>query len=172
MNIPEAISFLDASVPEPSRGLPEEVFLYISRTTPLINVDLLVQDEKGRTLLSWRNEKYTDVGWHVPGGIIRFKERLETRIQKVAETEIGTRVSFAPVPISINQMIHPHQKIRGHFISLLYQCFIPSTFVPPNHGLAFNDNGYIAWHNSCPEHVLEYHEIYRTFIDGRAPVKL
>jgi colanic acid biosynthesis protein WcaH len=163
MNIPEAISFLDASVPEPSRGLPEEVFLYISRTTPLINVDLLIQDEKGRTLLSWRNERYTGTGWHVPGGIIRFKENIETRIGKVAETEIGAEVSFDPVPLAINQMIHPHQEIRGHFISLLYKCFVKSAFVPENKGLSRNDHGYVAWHDSCPEPLFKYHEIYRGY---------
>ena len=144
LNISEAISFIDHQVPNPSEGLPDELFLYISRTTPLINVDLLIKDENGRTLLSWRNERYTGKGWHVPGGIVRFKENLETRIRKVAETEIGTDVSFDPIPITLNQIINPDQDIRGHFISLLYKCFLNGTFVPQNSGLCRNDNGYIA----------------------------
>lgn len=167
MNISDAISFLDLHVPNPSGGLPEELFLYISRTTPIINVDLLIKDENGRTLLSWRNEKYTGKGWHVPGGIVRFKEELETRIKKVAETEIGTDVSFDPSPITINQIINPEQDIRGHFISLLYKCFLNGTFVPKNSGRSKNDNGYIAWHDSCPHQLLKWHEIYRQFIDKK-----
>ena len=75
-------------------GLPDEVFYYISRTTPLVNVDLLIKDENGRTLLSWRNDRYAGKGWHVPGGIVRFKETLETRVQKVAEIEVGVNISF------------------------------------------------------------------------------
>jgi ADP-ribose pyrophosphatase YjhB (NUDIX family) len=165
LNILEAISFLDHQVPNPTEGLPEELFLYISRTTPLVNVDLLIKDEKGRTLLSWRNERYTGIGWHVPGGIIRFKEDLETRIRKVAESEIGTDVSFDPTPVAINQIINPGQAIRGHFISLLYKCFLSSTFVPHNRGLSRNANGYIAWHDSCPDPLFKFHEIYRDFID-------
>ncbi len=165
LTISEAISFIDHQVPNPSEGLPEELFLYISRTTPLINVDLLIKDENGRTLLSWRNERYTGKGWHVPGGIVRFKENLETRIRKVAETEIGTDVSFDPIPITLNQIINPDQDIRGHFISLLYKCFLNGTFVPQNSGLSRNDNGYIAWHDSCPRQLFKFHEIYRKIIN-------
>jgi ADP-ribose pyrophosphatase YjhB (NUDIX family) len=165
LNISEAISFLDHQVPNPAGGLPEELFLYVSRTTPLINVDLLVKDERGRTLLSWRNERYTDTGWHVPGGIIRFKENFETRIKKVATTEIGTDVTFDPIPIAINEIIHPNQAIRGHFISLLYKCFLDGSFVPQNKSLSINENGYISWHDSCPHELFKFHEIYRSFID-------
>jgi len=68
MNISKAISFLDYNVPNPTEGLPEELFLYITIITPLINVDLLIKDENGRTLLSLRDERYTGIGWHVPGG--------------------------------------------------------------------------------------------------------
>src|SRR4030042_2731238 len=79
LNIAEAIAALDRQVPNPSAGLPEELFLYISRTTPLVNVDLLIKDENGRTLLAWRDDQYSGKGWHVPGGIGRFKEPLERR---------------------------------------------------------------------------------------------
>lgn len=166
MNISEAIAFLDLEVANPAEGLPEELFLYISRTTPLINVDLLIKDERGRTLLSWRNEKYTGIGWHVPGGIVRFKEILETRIKIVAETEIGTEVRFDRTPLAIHQIIHPSQNIRGHFISFLYKCFLESTFIPQNNGLSRNDNGYLAWHDSCPRPLFAFHEIYRNHIDA------
>ena len=106
----EAIKFLDKQVLNPSAGLPDEVFFYISRMTPLVNVDLLIKDENGRTLLSWRDDLYAGKGWHVPGGIIRFKESLETRVKKVAETEIGTSVDFDPNPIAINQIILKEHK--------------------------------------------------------------
>ena len=80
MTILEAIKFLKQNVPNPSKGLPEDLFYYISSTTPLINVDLLIKDENGRTLLAWRNDQYIDrKGWHIPGGIVRYKETIEKR---------------------------------------------------------------------------------------------
>ena len=163
MTVNEAIEFIEKQIPDPTKGLLEEVFLLVTRITPMINVDLLIKDENNRTLLSWRNDVFHQPGWHVPGGIIRYKETFETRIKKVAEIEIGTVVKFDPVPIALNQIIL-EQKNRGHFISLLYKCFVPSTFVPENKGLSENDAGYLKWHKFCPDNLLKVQDIYRTFI--------
>jgi ADP-ribose pyrophosphatase YjhB (NUDIX family) len=160
----EAIAILDQHVADPSQGLSDEVFYYISRTTPLVNVDLLIKDENGRTLLAWRNDQYAGQGWHIPGGIVRFKETLETRVQKVAEREIGREIDFDPVPIALNQLIHPDRSTRGHFLSILYKCYLSSAFVPENEGLTSADAGYLKWHEHCPENLIIYHEIYRDLI--------
>ena len=163
MNIHKAIEFLEEQIPNPSLGLPEEIFLFISRTTPLVNVDLLIKDENNRTLLSWRDDQYAGKGWHVPGGIVRFKEKLEERVQEVAKKEIGTAVKFDPIPLAINQMIC-ERDIRGHFVSILYKCFLSGKFIPKNKGLSNKDPGYLMWHDSCPTNLIKVHEIYRHYI--------
>ena len=160
----DAIAVLDKQAPNPSKGLPEELFYYISKTTPLVNVDLLIKDENGRTLLAWRDDRYCGEGWHVPGGIVRFKETLETRVKKVAETEIGADISFDPIPIAVNQCIHHERDIRSHFISILYKCFLSSAFVPQNKGLSMEDRGYLMWHDHCPDNLIQYHEVFRKYI--------
>ena len=162
MNIHQAIEFLDKQVSNPSLGLPEELFLFISRITPMVNVDLLIKDENGRTLLSWRDDIH-GAGWHIPGGIIRFKEKFETRIQKVAKIEIGAPVKFNPIPIAINQIILNHNT-RGHFISFLYKCFLSSKYIPKNTGLTNADQGYLKWHNFCPANLIKEHGIYKKYI--------
>lgn len=164
MNVANAIAILDKQVPDPSFGLPDELFYYISRATPLVNVDLLIKDERGRTLLAWRNDPYAGKGWHIPGGIVRFKETLESRLRKVAETEIGAEVRFDAVPVKITEIINKDRDVRGHFISILYRCFLPGTFLPGNDGLAERDAGYLTWHDSCPDNLIKYHEIYREYI--------
>jgi len=163
MNIHEAIEFLDKQISNPQSGLPEDVFFFISRITPMINVDLLIKDENGRILLSWRDDQFVGAGWHLPGGIVRFKEKLETRILKVAEKELGTAVEFDPVPIAVNQIICEHDT-RGHFISVLYKCFLSSNYIPKNTGLTPKDVGFLMWHDSCPENLVKVHEIYRKYI--------
>jgi colanic acid biosynthesis protein WcaH len=165
MNVTEAINTLNQLVPDPSNGLPEELFYYISKTTPLINVDLLIKDEKNRTLLSWRDDPYCGKGWHIPGGIIRVKEKFETRIKIVAKNEIGIPLEYNPIPIAVNELIDPECEIRGHFISFLFQCFLSSSFVPENKGRCISDAGYLKWHEGCPPDILKYHEkIYRSFL--------
>lgn len=164
MNINEAIEYLDKCAPNPTSGLPDEIFYFISRMTPLINVDLLIKDEKGRSLLGWRDDKYTGRGWHVLGGIIRFKETFETRIKKVAEIEVGVQVQFDPSPIAMNEIISKEGEIRGHFISLLYKCSLSSTFIPENKNLKETDPGFLRWHEKCPDDLLHWHEIYRKYL--------
>ncbi len=165
MNMAEAVSFLSSQVPEPAQGLPDEIFYYVSSVTPLVNVDLLVKDENGRTLLAWRDDRHAGKGWHIPGGIIRFHETLEERLRKVAETEIGSDVAFDPVPLSIKQCIHHERLERSHFVSILYKCSLASSFVPENKGLAPASPGYLKWHSKCPDDLLKFHEMYRPYIE-------
>lgn len=164
MNIKEAVKFLEKQVPDPSKGLPDEVFFYISKTTPLVNIDLLIKDENGRTLLSWRDDEYSGKGWHIPGGIVRFKEKLETRVKKVIENEIKSDVKFDLIPIAINQFIFPNLPVRNHFISILYKCFLPGAFVLENKGLNKKDRGYLMWHTTRPNNFLKVQNIYKKFL--------
>lgn len=159
----KALKTLDGHSSNPQRGLPEDIFLFISRKTPMINVDLLIKDENGRILLAWRKDKYCGAGWHVPGGIIRYKEKIEKRIKEVARLEIGAPVKFDKNPIAVRQFIL-NQKERAHFISLLYHCFLVSDFKPQNKGLKPGDAGYLKWHDKPPANLIKVHETYRKYM--------
>lgn len=159
-----AVQTLVDAVPDPTAGLPDEIFYYISRTTPLINVDLLIKDAAGRTLLAWRDDVHAGTGWHIPGGIVRFKESIDERIRQVALREVGIMVDFDHDPLAINEMIHRDRELRGHFISLLYNCRLAAAFVPENRGLTPGDAGYLAWHDAYPENMIAYHHVYRKYI--------
>ena len=91
------IDVLESSIQNPSEGLPEELFLFITWITPIINVDLLIKNEQNHTLLTWRDDGYWPAGWHVPGGIIRYKETIAQRIKVVAKTELGLKWSLIPL---------------------------------------------------------------------------
>lgn len=147
----QAIKLIRESIGNASQGLPEEVFELASSIVPMVNVDLLFQDEQGRILMIWRDDPICGCGWHIPGGIIRFKESLEERLLRTAENELGTQIQFDPQPMSINEVILP-QSVRGHFISLLYRCFLPESF--PRLPVADPGKTYRAgdmcWHSACP----------------------
>jgi len=162
MDTKEAIDFLNKQIKDPKKGLPKEIFLFISRLTPLPNVELIINDKKGRILLSWRDDIH-GTGWHVPGGIIRFKEKIEHRIEKVAEIEIGTRVMFDSEPLAVREMICEHD-IRGHFIAFLYKCYLPEDFVIDNKGRKENEPGFLKWHDSCPKNLIKCQEHYKEFM--------
>jgi len=145
----------------PDNGLPEDIFFFTSRITPIVNVDLLIQDEDKRTLLAWRNSfEWEGEGWHIPGGIVRYKEGFEDRLLKVSEMEIGTQVEFEKAPIALNEVILP-QETRGHFVSILYKCFLSRDFVLSNSGVNCHQEGYLKWHEGAPTNLLKCQDIYR-----------
>jgi ADP-ribose pyrophosphatase YjhB (NUDIX family) len=158
------IRILDCLVKNPEKGLPDSVFYYISRTTPLVNVDLLIKDHNNRVLLSWRDDEYSGTGWHIPGGIIRYKENIKQRIDEVARTELRAPVTCNLEPIAVNEVIADKQRNRGHFISLLFTCFIDEEYVIENKNLTPSDPGFLKWHQSCPSNLVSWHEIYRGYI--------
>jgi colanic acid biosynthesis protein WcaH len=164
----EAVKLLRSCVADPHKGLPEDLFLLVTQLTPMVNVDLLIQEKKRGTLLSWRDDQYYEPGWHVPGGIVRFKERMEERVRAVARDELGATVKFNPIPITVREVIRPDRETRGHFVSMLFRCALSS---PPEEQYAYRSGeprpGEWAWHARCPKNIIQVHEMYRGFIDGR-----
>lgn len=148
-----------------SDGLPQDIFHLSTRLSPTLNVDLLAQDENGRTLLAWRDDNFAGSGWHLPGGVVRFKETLVDRVQQVAITELRTRVRIDPTPIAHNEVFRPHDT-RGHFYSVLFKCRPPPGFMPANGTLLSTDAGYLKWHKKCPHSLVPVHEMYREIING------
>lgn len=165
LELRELIDTLESFVQDPSKGLPEELFLFVSRITPLVNVDLLIKNEQNHTLLTWRDDAYYH-GWHIPGGIIRHKETIAERIKAVAKYELGAEVQFNPVQLTINEMFNKTRDTRGHFISLLYQCTLvtqPDENLRCKSIISPNPNEWM-WHGSCPASIIPQHEMYRKFI--------
>lgn len=58
----------------PETGLGNDLFLFSSTLAPVVNVDLLITNPKQQILLAWRNDPHSGIGWHIPGGCVRFKE--------------------------------------------------------------------------------------------------
>ncbi|MDD5600039.1 MAG: hypothetical protein PHV82_18990 [Victivallaceae bacterium] len=164
MDMKKNITEIESRIPDARKGLPEEVFLLISRLTPLVNVDLLIKNEKDQTLLTWREDDFFLPGWHIPGGIIRYKECAAERIRAVAADELGCGVRFGNNPLAVNEIMI-REKNRGHFISLLYECILCGS---PDAKLEYKGNalknGQWFWHDRCPDNLLEVHAIYRKYI--------
>jgi ADP-ribose pyrophosphatase YjhB (NUDIX family) len=165
--IKRAVGRIDSLIEDPRRGLPEDLFLFASRITPMVNVDLLIKNERSQTLLTWRDDGYWKAGWYIPGGIIRYQEPIAERIRAVARTELGAEVAFQPLPLAIKEIINPDRRVRGHFISFLYQCSLATA---PDKGLQYWSGEPLPnqwmWHETCPENIIPVHEIYREYIEG------
>lgn len=167
--IRQAIATLQAAVGSATHGLPEEIFLFASSITPMLNVDLLIRDAVGRTLLTWRHDAFYGPGWHIPGGIIRFKETAAHRIAAVATGELGAEVRFRPDPLCIRELFNTSRDIRGHFVSQLFACTLVSPLDPTRR---FEPdaprNGAWLWHDQAPANLIQAQECFRPFINPTA----
>ena len=159
----ELIDALLAAIGDPRRGLPEDVFRFVSRLTPLATVDLLIQDGLRRTLLTWRHDEFYGPGWHVPGGVIRFKESMADRVRACAREELGADVTADPVPIHVLEGIRS-EDTRGHHVSILFRCRLVT---PLDESLrAASDPpsaGQWRWHDHCPPDLLVEQRDYARF---------
>ena len=163
MTLPAAIQALEDLAGDPRTGLPEDLFLFASRITPLVNVDLLIQDHDHRTLLTWRSDSHYGSGWHIPGGVIRYQETTRHRVHEVARLELGASVDFDSAPIAVMESMAPTRN-RGHFISLLYRCRLTSTLDPQRAAAVPPAPGTWRWHPRPPEDLLPVHHMYRGFL--------
>jgi ADP-ribose pyrophosphatase YjhB (NUDIX family) len=153
-----------ANMSDPRNGLPDEVFHFIRKVTPLINVDLLIRRD-GHALLAWREDEY-DKGWHVPGGIVRFREAFHARIDAVALTEIGATVESEPSPCNLAEI---RELRRGHFVSLLYRCRLTSEIDPARiySGHGKPANGSLSWIEGVPDNLYPMQLFYKDWLEGQ-----
>lgn len=162
MSLPDTTA-IESAIGDPREGLPEDIFLLVSRITPLVNVDLLIQDDRGRTLLTWRDDRHFGSGWHVPGGVIRYKEAVVDRVRACALEELGAGVSCDPAPVFVMETIITARD-RGHAISLLFRCRL---LTPPDPGRAAGRTARAAgewqWFAAPPSDLLALQADYARF---------
>lgn len=167
MDLKDHIEAIESATGDPRQGLPDEVFRLVTRLTPMANVDLLIRRRK-QTLLTWRDDGLY-LGWHVPGGIIRFKEPMADRIAEVARLELAALVTIKRGPVAVNEIIHIERHVRGHFIAFLFECELATE---PDEALGYDggppEHGQWAWHSRCPPDLIASHEMYRRFLDHQA----
>jgi colanic acid biosynthesis protein WcaH len=74
--------------------LDEEQTLGVIDATPLVSVDLVVQNLDKQVLLGLRRNRPAQQFWFVPGGRILKNERIAQAISRVSVAELG--VDFGP----------------------------------------------------------------------------
>lgn len=75
--------------------LPRDAFAAVVRDTPLVSIDLIVEDEQGRVLLGLRRNQPAADSWFVPGGRIRKNETLDDACSRLTREELGLSLARA-----------------------------------------------------------------------------
>lgn len=75
--------------------LDTEVFKTVVASTPLISMDLIVQNNAGQVLLGYRNNRPAQGFWFVPGGRVLKDERFEMAFERLSDIELGKRYTLS-----------------------------------------------------------------------------
>ena len=74
--------------------LSAEDFATVVRSTPLLSIDLIVENQDGEFLLGQRTQRPAQNFWFVPGGRVRKDETLERAFARLTEAELGTPLTL------------------------------------------------------------------------------
>ena len=74
--------------------ISDQQFLKIIDATPLVSIDLILENQQGKILLGKRNNRPAQNYWFVPGGRIRKNEKLADAIKRISSTELGTEITL------------------------------------------------------------------------------
>lgn len=75
--------------------LRHEDFAAIVRSTPLISIDLIVENAQGEFLFGKRLNRPAQGYWFVPGGRVRKDESLHTAFERLTAAELGVRLPLS-----------------------------------------------------------------------------
>ena len=77
--------------------LPKDEFDRIFSRVPRLTVEVLITSEERGVLLALRDVDPCRGMWNLPGGTVRFGERLVEAVRRVAADELGIRVGVGPL---------------------------------------------------------------------------
>ena len=131
-----------SKIDNPQTGLPQPVFDALLQIVPYVACELLVVNDKNEVLMTPRDD-VCGKGWHFPGGLLRYRESNKDRLEKVAENELGIKLSSQKFVFQTNF----NKCTRGHIVSLIFLCKTNDT---PKNGQFFKD---------MPENTIGAHKI-------------
>ncbi|WP_421132568.1 GDP-mannose mannosyl hydrolase [Alteromonas sp. A079] len=71
--------------------LEKQTFTTVIDSTPLVSIDLLVENTGGQVLLGYRNNRPAKGYWFVPGGRILKNETLKSAFERLTLAELGEK---------------------------------------------------------------------------------
>ena len=100
------------------KKIPLKTFEYVYNRVPRLCVDLVIKTSEG-VVLSKRDIPPSKGKWHIPGGTILFKEKLEDAIKRIALEETGLKLEIIDTIGTIEFFI---PTVIGHAVSIVHLC--------------------------------------------------
>ncbi len=112
--------------------LPLTTFKTIIEYAPLISIDLVIHNRKGKVLLGYRNNRPAQGYWFVPGGRIQKDEPMSDAFKRLTMNELGAEFYLEQAEL-IGPFEHFYtDNVTGkgfstHYIALGYRLIVDET---------------------------------------------
>lgn len=98
-----------------------EEFKAIYSKVPRLCVDLVIKTDKG-VLLTLRTKNGYENQWHLPGGTVYYREKVEDTVKRVAEEELGIEVSIEKFHGYLEYFSEEKERGFGYTVTLVFIC--------------------------------------------------
>ncbi len=105
-----------------------EDFKQIVKNTPLVSIDLIIENPEGKVLLGLRKNFPAKGYWFVPGGRIIKDERFKDAFQRIVKNETGLSLEYSVAGfLGAYEHIYPQENFSGdpsfgtHYIVFAYR---------------------------------------------------
>lgn len=148
--------------------LSREDFATVVRSTPLVSIDLLVENRRGEYLLGRRNNRPAQGFWFVPGGRVQKDETLACAFERLTRAELGQTMTFGQGRFyGVWQHFYGDnfggEDFSTHYIVLGFRLQVDSQ------ALRLPDEQHAAWRWQLPEALLastDVHDNTRAYFDA------
>ena len=108
--------------------LSHEDFKSIVRNTPLVSIDLIIENTDGNILLGWRTNLPAKGYWFVPGGRILKDELFSDAFKRIILSETGKDLTLDDASfLGLYEHLYPEENFSGdpsfgtHYIVTAYR---------------------------------------------------
>lgn len=113
--------------------LDEDTFRGVVASTPLVSIDLVVQNEHGELLLGHRLNRPAQGFWFVPGGRVQKNETLDGAFRRLTSGELGSALDRASARLlgvyehfyTDSVFSTAEDGIDTHYVVLAYHLLLP-----------------------------------------------
>lgn len=101
-------------------------FLEIINATPLVSIDIILEDQQRRILLGKRNNRPAQNYWFVPGGRIMKNETISDAFNRISLAETGNALSLFNAKLLgaydhiYDDNVFATENINTHYVVLAY----------------------------------------------------
>ncbi|NNF98577.1 MAG: GDP-mannose mannosyl hydrolase [Desulfobacteraceae bacterium] len=106
-------------------------FLNVIDKTPLVSIDLIVENAMGEVLLGKRTNRPAQDFWFVPGGRIVKNETIERALKRISTVELGFELSICQMELIgafdhiYNDNYYGEPGINTHYVVLAFRTIMP-----------------------------------------------